>query len=127
MDLDEQIAARAAHAAAARPTFLGWVLKRYQELEKLDNPDLAAWLGVETGALSQLALCRLPRPEQFAADIGTITKRCNGDPYRLAAMIRTVQALESFAGLPSEGFGVLAAARENDVDPTDEIQGGNET
>lgn len=117
----EQLACRAAAAAAMRPAFLANVLARFRTLEGLDDDGLARFLGLSRLQLCWLGLCRRPRPDQFAADIGAIASRFAIEPARLASLIRQVDALAALAEANRQPSGLLAAARDHDEpDPAPE-------
>lgn len=110
----DQLACRAAAAAAARPAFLANVLARFRMLEALDDDGLAHWLGLSPVQLCWLGLCRRPRVDQFAADVGAIADRFAIEPARLASLIRQVDALAALAEASDQPRGLLAAARDRD-------------
>lgn len=105
----------AAVAAADRPAFLGWVLSRYGQAERLDDAGLAHWLGIDPSRLAWLGLCRRPRTDSFVTDVATVSARFGVDPSRLATAIRQVDALAALATAPAEERGVLAAARDREA------------
>src|SRR5688500_16786029 len=109
--LSARLARRAAARAAERDGFMAWVLARYRETERLDDDGLAAFLGIDRAALDRLALCGRPRPELFGADVAAIAEHAGASEYRLANLIRQVEALQALARAPAEGVGLLAAAR----------------
>jgi hypothetical protein len=117
----ERFVRRAAAAAAARPTFLAWVLARFQESEHLDDAALAQRLGLEPSRLAWLGLCRRPRPTHFSADVAMIAERFGIEPGQLASLFRRVDALAAFAQVVvGQDAGVLAAARDDtEPDPTE--------
>jgi hypothetical protein len=96
-------------------------LQRYAKREGLSWEELARSLDGTSEALHQVALCRPPRPEQFAEDVATIAAG-SVDADRLLMLLRRIQVLGSFTGLPaasparqsSEIHGMLLAARDRE-------------
>lgn len=108
---------RAAAAAASRPRFLAAALARFRAAEALDEADLARWLGIAPAQLPRLALCTLPRPDRFRADVEAIAGRFGIEPARLANLLREVDALAALdAADVASGAGLLAAARAREDD-----------
>jgi len=113
--------ARAVQKAQNSSFFLANVLNEFQQQNKLDNRSLAEFLGCEMQALSQLALCRCPNPNQstFASDIDYLANRFNVQANHLANMIRQVAALHELRNHLREPGGkqrMLMAALDRDED-----------
>lgn len=107
----QRLFGRAGERASARPTYLGWVLRRYMEMEGLDWDALAEILGASVG-FSTLALCLRPRPNHFASDVRAIATKFGLHAAALANIVRMVDAAETLrAGEPTEASGTLIAAR----------------
>ncbi len=106
---------RTVRAAEASPVFLAAVFARYRAVEGLDDAEFACRLGVAVDRLDELAICRRPRPDRFRQDVSAIAARFGADPGALAAVVRQVDALETFAATPVPGL--LAAARDADDEP----------
>jgi hypothetical protein len=97
--------------------FIAFELDRYR---KLTTIDAAHDFGFPTGSVAQLALCRLPRPDAYAADVTAIGARV-GVPA--AAVANFLHAVDAVAALASrDGFvaaaqpdraGMLTAARDH--------------
>jgi hypothetical protein len=116
---------RAAHRSTEHPSYLGWVLQRHLNAEQGAWGALAATLGLDEAALDRIALCRRPRPQEFAADVRAVATIVDADPAALARIIRLVDAMETMApgggpdsataagepSRPNPGQGVLVAAR----------------
>jgi hypothetical protein len=108
-------ARRAAARAAERGNYMAGLLTAYQEMQGMDERQLAADLGCSDERLLLLGLCRAPRRAQFAADVREVAAFAGADPGRLAQMIRAVEAKRALAqrrGVAGEGY--LAAARDAD-------------
>lgn len=104
------------------PYFLGWVLDRYAQAERLtDDAALAAAVGCPLDQLTRLRLCRTPRetPADFRADVHRIAEVFELDPARLAAVIRRVNVLVRLeaADAGSEPAPTLMAARDREEEP----------
>lgn len=102
----------AAARATTRPEFLGWVLARYAELEKLGEDVLRRQWQVSTGDWSRLQLCLRPRSETFLKDVTQIATEFQLDRGALAAVVRLVDAVEVLRANEQPGeVGSLLAAR----------------
>jgi len=105
----------AARRAKARPNYLGWVLARYIERERLSETELATRLGSTPHDLPRLALCLRPRAEHFADDIRQISTKFQIDATELAGIVRLVESLETLATTNPDRLaadaGLLMAAR----------------
>jgi hypothetical protein len=105
----------AAQRAKARPDYLGWVLARYIERERISEPELATRLSSTPHDLPRLALCLRPRTDHFADDIRQISTKFHIDATALAAIVRLVESLEILAAtnptVLSAETGLLMAAR----------------
>jgi hypothetical protein len=93
---------------------LGSVLKDYCNLEQLAQADLANYLCCDMDVLHWLSLCRNPRPDHFAEDVGCIAKKFRLDTSKLASIVRRVEVIkglrQGFA--PATEDPVLLAARD---------------
>jgi hypothetical protein len=111
----ERLLDYAAQRAKARPDYLGWVLARHIERERISEGDLATRLGCAPNDLPRLALCLRPRAEHFADDIRQISTKFHIDATALAAIVRLVESLETLAATNSTVLsaeaGLLMAAR----------------
>jgi hypothetical protein len=111
----EQLLDYAAQRAKTRPDYLGWVLARYIERERISEAELATGLGSTPHDLARLALCLRPRAEQFADDIRQISAKFHIDATTLAGIVRLVESLETLAATNpttlSADAGLLMAAR----------------
>jgi hypothetical protein len=99
--------------AADDAAFLGWVLRRYLQAERLSDSGLAAQLGLDAGELPGLCLCLRPRQAHFVADLHAIATRYRVSASVLGTMVRHVEALEAMRGssVASADEGLLMAAR----------------
>ena len=102
----------AADRATRRPEFLGWLLARYAELEKLGGDVLRRDWRVSMSDWSRLQLCLRPRPEAFLHDVTEIATAFDLDRGALAAIVRRVDAVEVLRMNEQPGApGSLLAAR----------------
>ena len=112
---DDRVLAHAAGRAKAHPHYLGWVLARYRELEKLSERELVEALGATSPDVPRLSLCLRPRTDHFAADIEQISIKFNLDAVALAKIVRFVESIEAMTppetGTVSGEAGLLMAAR----------------
>ena len=104
--------------------FLGWALSVYQEIQSIDDHQLARWLECDLKNLNRLALCRLPddKSPKFQNDIKKIAKfgRCSAD--RLVLLLREVVSILSLRGEVIEDTrGLLMAARGRKPDGEDDL------
>jgi hypothetical protein len=111
----ERLLDYAAQRAKARPDYLGWVLARYIERERISEAELAIRLGSTPHDLPRLALCLRPRAEHFVDDIRQISTKFHIDATALAGIVRLVESLETLAAtnsaMLSAEAGLLMAAR----------------
>lgn len=115
--MDEQTLDRIVRRVATRPEFLAAVFEAYRHRAGPAAGDLAGHLGVAPAGLLWLSLYRRPRPDWFEADCRAAAADFGADPYRLAAVVRFVEAAEAMTGSgpPADaGAGGSAAARPDD-------------
>ncbi len=106
--------ARLAKLARTRREFLASLLAVYQEQKKLDDHQLAEFLGCGVEALTHLALCQRPRPfPDFRHDIERIASHVQANPLQLAKFIRTAESLEDMRQEHDQAF--LLAARDHNT------------
>lgn len=106
--------ARLAKLARTRKAFLASLLAVYQEQKKLDDQQLAEFLGCDVEALTHLALCQRPRPvPNFWPDIERIASHVQADPLQLMKLVRTAESLEDMRQEQGQAF--LLAARDHDA------------
>lgn len=112
---EARVLAYAANRANAHPDYLGRVLARYRELEKISEHGLANILGTTSRDLPRLGLCLRPRVGHFAEDIEQISAKFNVDTAALAKIVRLVESVEVMAATDSRAVstesGLLMAAR----------------
>lgn len=122
---------RAASRAAESDYFLAKVFRAYEKLEKVSASDLAQHLGCPSETLIRAALCRRPDsddPRRFKADIERIAGHFGIDATKLTALVRYVDAMESFSKSPQltgalSEPGVLLTARDQEQpSETEEIE-----
>lgn len=99
------------------PFFLAGPLAVFARTERLDDAGLARALGVPAGRLSELRLCRPPRPEpeHFWPDVRQIAGHFGIDSETLADAVRRGQMvlrLRARPAAPAGGGGTLFAARD---------------
>jgi hypothetical protein len=92
-----------AERARREPYFLGWVLERYAQAERLDEAGLAAALGCEAVALTDLRLCRAPRldPAGLTEDVRRIAEVFRLDAGQLLAIVKRAAVLGRLQDAPS--------------------------
>ncbi|HXH13160.1 MAG TPA: hypothetical protein VNP04_25725 [Alphaproteobacteria bacterium] len=121
----ERLLAHAAQRARDYPEYLGWVLTRYVEQERISAEILAQRLGIGSHDLPRLELCLRPRAEHFADDIGQISAKFNLDPTALATIVRLVESVEALAtgnadrAVTDSGWLMAARARKPPRPPAD--------
>ena len=98
------------------PLFVGWALGQYATSHELADNQVLSWLECRPDRQDQLALCRVPDPEE-GAFAGTVRRLaafvgCNAD--RLVQLLREVGALASLREGNTGGAGddLLMAARD---------------
>ncbi len=113
----------AAVRASKNMFFLAADLSEFQKYRRMNETQLAGFLGCPEGLLSKLALCRRPDPgsERFQMDIKRIAEAFSFGPTRLFQLMREVDALRAFKqarrGIEQEGTdGLLIAARDQEPD-----------
>lgn len=110
-----RVLAYAANRAKVHPDYLGWVLARYRELEKISEHNLVDILGTTSRDLPRLGLCLRPREDHFAEDIEQISAKFNVDAAALAKIVRLVESVEVMAATDTRAVstesGLLMAAR----------------
>jgi hypothetical protein len=110
-----KIFAHAARRARSHSAYLGWVLRRYEELEHRSEDDLAQFLGIAALDLQRLSLCLRPRTDHFAEDVRQISEKFHVDATALAGIIRLVESVEAIAAAQEDTVspesGLLMAAR----------------
>jgi hypothetical protein len=103
---------RLAQRVTSDPGFLAAALAAYGKSEGLDDAALAARLGCDPPILTNLRLCRMPRPQppQFGQDVERIAGRFGVQAEVLADMVRRGQNLLRFQAGATPG--TLLAARD---------------
>jgi len=83
------------------PTLLAFFLRLYQELEELDDQQLATYLGCRVEDLARLG--NYPEPREaplFRADVENIVKAIRCSQLRLVKVIRHAQVMDAFRAAP---------------------------
>lgn len=117
---------RMANRVSEDPFFLAAPLRCYAQSNELDDAALAEQLGCPVGTLTNLRLCRNPKPEppHFWQEVETIAKRFGLNPDTLANVVRIGQSfltLQSSATAEhtQDSAGFLLAARDDEEEPSD--------
>jgi hypothetical protein len=127
-----RIFAHVARRARSHPAYLGWVLRRYEEVESRSADDLAQSLGIATLDLQRLSLCLRPRTAHFAEDVRQISENFHVDATTLAGIIRLVESVEAIATAqedtvsPESGLLMAARARKKPHTHGEKPRNGNE-
>jgi hypothetical protein len=107
-----------AERARREPFFLGFVLERYAQAERLDDAGLAAALGCAAEALAGLRLCRAPRADAagFREDVRRVAEAFALDPVRLAEVVKRSAVLGRLQeqAARADAPGLMMAARDRD-------------
>jgi hypothetical protein len=114
--LGQRAVRRAVQRLEEDPRFLAWVfasLRRIESAATAASADaIARRLGVRLERLDELALCPLPREQNFAQDLAALVGEFGLNASALAAMVRQVQVLRGLRIAPGRGAaGSLLAAR----------------
>src|SRR5437867_1670527 len=83
----------AARRGSERPWTLGAALDDHCRNEGVTREQLSSLLGCSPDAVAWLSLCRRPSPEQFAEYVSKIAERFQIDPFKLARIVRRVDAV----------------------------------
>ena len=119
-DPDDGLFRAALRMTADDPRYAGYWLARHRTTEGLTDAQLAAKLGTDVRGLALAALCRTPRPDSFAEDVGVIAARAGVGPAPLAGLFRQEQSLAAWSSAPtspSAATGWLLAAHDADPPP----------
>jgi hypothetical protein len=106
---------RLARRASAEPSFLGWQLAAFARARGFDDAALADYLGCAVGALANLRLCGVIRPEHFREDVRSVAAKFGLNPHRLADAAKPlpVELAPASRAAEAEGVpGVALAARD---------------
>ena len=90
----DTIIVRAVRALADDPQVMAPALTAYGRRAGLDEPPLAAWLGLTPERLLHLALCRRPDPASptFAVDVTALAAYVGCLPEQLRTLLEQVAA-----------------------------------
>jgi len=117
--LSSEILQMAAQRASRRSFFVASALAMYQRLHRLEEDELAVFLGCTPAALPRLALCRLPETgaPDFRVEVERIASYSGVDRVRLVEILREVESTAALRGAQqppgvTTGQGVLMAARD---------------
>lgn len=123
----DRLLAWAARRARGRDSFIATDLAAYQERHRLDEGQLAVWLGCPTQALVDLALCRRPPGDasSFRTDVERIAGYVGVRGDRLAHLLRETDAIAALRAAPADtsapaARGFLLAARDRQDSDEDE-------
>lgn len=111
----ERLLRRAAERAAEEEFYLAARLRRYRELEGIDELELMRRLGANAQALARLSLCRAPDPAQpsFRTEVAAIATYAGVSATALMPLLRRVQVSE--AALQTNEMPELLAARDREL------------
>lgn len=105
----------AARHSSERPWTLGAVLEEYSRVEGVTRAETASFLGCDVDSLAWLSLCRKPAPDRFLEDVSRIAERFQIDGFKLAQLIRRVDAIVVLRRTTTaEEETLLLAARDRD-------------
>ncbi len=125
---DDDIFRQAAQRASQRPSFVAAALSEYCSLKRIEEKQLADYLGCSQQDLPKLALCRKPSTEtqfSFRKDVEQIASYVGIEWTRLAQLFREVESLKALrsASRPSHltpTQGVLIAARDHSKEASEQ-------
>lgn len=103
---------RFARRAGTDPAFLGWQLAAFARARGFDDDALAAHLGCDRAALTNVRLCGAIRPAHFRADVTEVAARFGLNATRLAEATKELPAEARAADAepdPAPGVAFLAA------------------
>lgn len=114
-----------AHRLSNDPSYIAWVLRSFQNQERMSDQQLEERLRISPRMLTRLALCKRPdsNSPDFGQQITKISRYVAIDPTDLAKMIRQVESLEALRNIPDKTVkenltsfksGLLAAARDRE-------------
>ncbi|HZQ09245.1 MAG TPA: hypothetical protein VFD70_21895 [Anaerolineae bacterium] len=110
----ERLLAHLAERVRDNPAFMANVLMRYQQLEKMDENALAAYLQTNALGVVRLKLCRRPESgARFAEQVRQIAAYANADVAHVAQVIRYVESIDAFAARPTGQLSDETARRSN--------------
>jgi hypothetical protein len=112
-----------ARRAEEEPFFLASLLALFSRSEGLGDEGLAHHLGCPVTTLTDLRLCRSPRPDGvgFQEDVASIAGRFGLDVERLIGVVRRGQMVQKLRAVPGRAApGLLAAARDREPPPEPE-------
>ena len=71
----------------SEPEFFAYALARYRERMGMTPEQARHLLGLDERQMTRLALCRLPRGDNFVADVMEVANDMNINPEALAAVV----------------------------------------
>jgi len=110
----EQAMPLLARRAESDPRFMGWILARYCQMEKLSMNDLTRILACTKETVDRLCICFRPRAENFSSGIRLLAEKFILSPIALAQIVRHVDATAAISekGPSKQSMdGLLMAAR----------------
>jgi hypothetical protein len=114
-DQSRDLIAKAAARAAGRHFYLARAIATFQELRRMDDPELAGFLRCSADTLARLRLCRRPDLDspEFQSDVRQIVQTFAVYPPSLLQLLREVSSIEAMRGSrPERSTGFLMAARD---------------
>lgn len=110
--MSDELLFRMANRLAGSQGYMASLVAIAFRREMLNWETLAGQLKLSPSQLAQLALCRRPRPAQFAADADRIAQYIGMDMMALVRFIRRAEALEALE--QGDSAQSLLAARDRD-------------
>jgi hypothetical protein len=119
------------------PSYMAWIISKFQRQEKLSSQKLVSLLGANEESLAKLALCKRPDSNsgEFRKQILQISEHTAIDPLTLVKLIRQSESVTALAGNRSANLesnaiasqlGLVAArdrTAENGTDKDSEDEG----
>lgn len=115
--------------AKDRPSFVAYVLARYQEANRLSDEQLGDWLGCTAERLQAMSLCRRPvgTDPHFRVEVEQVAHFGGVDAGKLVQVLRAVESMEAFRNAPPAVSGtepLRLAARKVDKQNSDPTNSG---
>jgi len=96
------------------PSYMAWIISRYQRQEKLSSQKLTNLLGINEESLAKIALCIRPdsNSSDFSKQIHQISEYTGIDPLALAKFIHQSESVIALSSRPSANLETKANARQ---------------
>ena len=94
------------------PSYMAWIISRYQSQEKLSSQKLTNLLGINEDSLAKLALCKRPdsNSSEFSKQIHQISEYTSIAPLILAKFIRQSESVTTLSSRPSASLKIKGNA-----------------